>query len=250
MINQEKLNKLKFLGIYKTLHWKLLNFLGIKSVLKIQYFNKVFYVRTLSTDVEIILENLMEDYAIGLDLVDQDHKGIIVDAGGYIGSTAIIFAKLFPKAKIITLEPEINNFRILKKNIKPYKNILALNCALISTKKKLNSYNLYQNVGGECGFSFLKNNKSKLVQTKLKTISLDDIIKKFNKKILILKLDIEGYEKQLLEFDKKMLKKIKIIFIELHERIVKGCDDSFIKFSKNRFNKKLSGEKFLSAEVF
>ena len=254
MNTQQFFKKIKLLGFKNSLYWKILNILKIRKLIKINYLNHVFYIRTLSTDIEVILENLEEEYSVATDFFHRKSRNIIIDAGGYIGSSAIIFSKMFPQSKIITLEPEKNNFKILCKNIKPYKNILAINSALIINKEKKNNYSLHSNDGGECGYSLFKNkNKLQMSQKKINAISLNDIKKKYGKKgykIAILKLDIEGYEKKIFQNEKKFLKGVKIIFVELHDRIIKDCTKEFKNFSKNRFTKKLSGEKYLSAEVF
>jgi hypothetical protein len=110
---------------------------------------------------------------------------------------------------------------------------------------------LYSGYGGESGFSLLGDNKNKIKinQKKTNSITLHDIKNNYEKNkyvISIIKLDIEGYEKNLFKYEKKFLKKIPVIFVELHERIVKNCEYEFKKFVKNRFTKKMSGEKYIS----
>ena len=61
-----------------------------------------------------------------------------------------------------------------------------------------------------------------------------------------LKLDIEGGEFDLLKNDIKTLKKIPVIFAELHDRIVPKCEEMFFNFSKSRILIKDRGEKYLS----
>jgi FkbM family methyltransferase len=245
------LKKLKLLGFKKLLLWKIFNILKIKKLLKISLYEKDFYLRTLTTDLEVLLENLDEEYSIAKDFLSQKSKNIIIDAGGYIGSSAIIFSKLFPKYKILTIEPENSNFKSLLKNIKPYKNIRAINAALIIKNQKNNKHFLYSGHGGESGFSLLGRSKNKIILNQKKTnlLTLLDIKNKYEKNgyiISIIKLDIEGYEKNIFKYEKNFLKNIPIIFVELHERIEKNCEYEFKKFVKNRFTKKMSGEKYIS----
>ena len=65
-------------------------------------------------------------------------------------------------------------------------------------------------------------------------------------KIGLLKLDIEGGELSLLENDMDSLTDIEVVFAVLHDRIMPGCVQKFIKFSKNRVLVKDKREKFLS----
>lgn len=41
----------------------------------------------------------------------------MIDAGGYIGTTAILYALLYPETRVITIEPLPENLEILRKNI-------------------------------------------------------------------------------------------------------------------------------------
>jgi hypothetical protein len=57
----------------------------------------------------------------------------IIDAGANIGLASIYFANKFPEAKIIAIEPETENFELLKKNVVKYPNIIPLCAALWDT---------------------------------------------------------------------------------------------------------------------
>lgn len=60
---------------------------------------------------EIFSENC---YYLELDKEDP----VIVDAGAHIGMASLYFKMLFPKARVIAIEPIPDNFRILEKNIR------------------------------------------------------------------------------------------------------------------------------------
>jgi FkbM family methyltransferase len=47
----------------------------------------------------------------------------ILDAGANVGYSAVYFAQQHPEAEIIAVEPEADNFELLKKNASPYANI-------------------------------------------------------------------------------------------------------------------------------
>lgn len=55
---------------------------------------------------------------------------VIIDGGGNIGLAAIFFARKFPSAKIITIEPSAENFDVLKANVAPYPSIVPVHAAL------------------------------------------------------------------------------------------------------------------------
>ena len=92
--------------------------------------NKVFY-RSSTSDMTLIYEILLKPkYKSEYFLPSKINPKVIFDIGGNIGITSIYLASLFPDAKIYTFEPLSENFEILQKNIKNYKNIRAFNYGL------------------------------------------------------------------------------------------------------------------------
>ena len=89
------------------------------------------------------------------------------------------------------------------------------------------------------------NNPSAKPLHKTPTFRLRDLLDK-HEKIGLLKLDIEGGEFDLLKKDMRTLKDIPVVFAELHDRIIIGCEEMYFKFSKNRILIKDRGEKYLS----
>ena len=55
---------------------------------------------------------------------------VIIDAGAHIGLTSAYFADMYPNARIVAIEPEPENFRLLERNIAPYKNVRTIRAAL------------------------------------------------------------------------------------------------------------------------
>jgi hypothetical protein len=63
--------------------------------------------------------------------------------------------------------------------------------------------------------------------------TLDSIMREYNlQRIDILKIDIEGAEKEVFNDTSSWLEKTDAIIIELHERMKSGCDHSFYNGSK------------------
>lgn len=55
---------------------------------------------------------------------------IVVDAGAYVGYSSIALALMFPKARILALEPHAGNFAVLEKNVGAFPNIQPIRAAL------------------------------------------------------------------------------------------------------------------------
>ncbi len=143
---------------------------------------------------------------------------VVVDLGANIGLSASYFASRFPKAKIIALEPDSENYELLKANTRNMDCVNAVNGAIWNRRVSLkienpddrpDSYRLCEcspNMPGSvCAFS---------IPDLLETYHLDEID--------ILKADIEGAEVQL--FSKgceAWLPKVHTLIIELHGKEIR-----------------------------
>ena len=79
---------------------------------------------------------------------------------------------------------------------------------------------------GEWGFRTEEVKSSK--GATLKAITVDEILKQSAcDRIGILKIDIEGAEKELFSKNYSWLDKVDVLIIELHDRLKKGCSKSF-----------------------
>jgi FkbM family methyltransferase len=57
-------------------------------------------------------------------------RAVIIDGGANIGFAAIWFARLYPEATILAVEPGSENFALLKKNAAAYSNIVPIHAGL------------------------------------------------------------------------------------------------------------------------
>jgi len=182
----------------------------------------------------------------------KNNKDInLIDIGANIGSVTLPLAGLFNKSNIIAIEPSIYAFNKLKKNI-------SLNFNL---KKRIkifnffisNNYKKVKYVHSSWNFSD-ENNKHKIHLGSLRKnthriISLDKLIKKMNKKIHFIKIDVDGYELDVLNSAYKIIKRYKpIIYIEfapyLHEEFG-YTTENLIKFINKKINYSFFNEDFI-----
>ena len=178
----------------------------------------------------------------------ENYGGIIVDAGGYIGTATIALKDIFSNAKLIVIEPSSENLEVLKYNVANSQNVKIMHGALIGTSEK--SIQLNNRETGEWGFTVIAkpsdNPNSSFIQ-ETPAFRLSDLVEE-GEKIGLLKLDIEGGELSLLEHDMESLRNIDVVFAVLHDRIAPGCVEKFFEFSKDRILIKDKGEKFLSVK--
>jgi FkbM family methyltransferase len=157
---------------------------------------------------------------------------IIVDAGANIGLAAIHFANKYPQAVIIALEPEESNFRLLKKNTARYEKIIPLQCAIWSDDMLLR---LVDSGGRESGFRTVGvNNSGYKVCHDVQGMTVHRIMQDQGIEYIdILKMDIEGAEKEVFRDATKWIDKVGILIVELHEHLNSGCSRSFYNATNN-----------------
>ena len=120
-----------------------LRYLGIKqyisyifspnnSLLCFKLFKKRIYIRKNTPDLDVAISSLGKEFKSLEYLLPSDFKGLIVDAGAYIGTASLALHDLYPDATIIAIEPSSNNLSVLKKNISKCKNIKIIHSALTS----------------------------------------------------------------------------------------------------------------------
>jgi FkbM family methyltransferase len=157
---------------------------------------------------------------------------VIIDAGANIGLASIYFANKYPDAKIIAVEPEESNFELLLKNIRQYENIIPIHAALWNANEEIDILNSGL---GECGFMVTDNKNNSVLKTpkadlyqKVSAVTINKIIDDYKlNHIDVLKIDIEGAEKEIFEDSLGWISKVKSIIIELHEYMKMGCNRSF-----------------------
>ena len=170
----------------------------------------------------------------------------IIDAGGNIGLAAIYFANKYPNAKITSVEPEKDNFKMCVKNTKNYNNITPVQKALSNS----NGEELYIKDSGLGSWAFTTVSKREGIpeSNKVLTINIEEILNQNNWDIVdIVKIDIEGAEKELFDSNfERWIPRTKCIIIELHDRMKKGCSKSFFKtISQYNFSCELRGENLI-----
>jgi FkbM family methyltransferase len=151
----------------------------------------------------------------------------IIDAGANIGLAAIYFVNRYPNCKIICLEPEFQNTALLQQNIKMYPSITSLQCGLWSKSTFLK---IKDNGLGNWGFIVEETTANE--PGAIRAMSLPDIIKSYSLDSLeIVKMDIEGSEKEVLEAENlhEWLSLCKVLVIELHDRMKKGTSAALFR---------------------
>lgn len=186
-----------------------------------------FYLRPKTSDVPTYEQIFINrDYNFSITKEPE----IIIDAGANIGLASIYFANQYPNSQVIAIEPELSNFKLLEVNVSPYKNVIPLQAALWHRNEEIN---LIDPGLGEWAFMTESKNEElqseeNIVRNTVQAITVDRIIDQFNlNRIDILKIDIEGAEKEVFTNPSSWIHKVDTMIVELHERIKIGCNRSF-----------------------
>jgi FkbM family methyltransferase len=179
------------------------------------------YLRSGTSDINTFIHIFYNEI---YSIKERINPEVIIDCGANTGLASLYFKRRFANAQIIAIEPENSNFEVLIKNTCYYKGIKCFKKAVWNKKT---SVEIYDPGIGHWGFITRESKQSNAVET----ITIDELMVQENlNRIDILKIDIEGAEKELFEsnFD-NWLGKTNIILIELHDHIKKDCSTNFLK---------------------
>lgn len=189
-----------------------------------------FSLRRKTTDFHIFNQVFRScEYQSLIDLahkLDLPENPVIVDAGANVGCTSIWFQCAFPNALVFAVEIEKGNFEKLERNIhinSMDKNVKPLNFALWSRCENLVIHDQFRD-GREYAFSVkLPENREYHSDLVVKGISMREIRDRFNiEQVHILKMDIEGSEKFLLEdlaTATDTLDTVRLLALEVHDEM-------------------------------
>lgn len=195
------------------------------------------FLRAGTSDVLAFIQ-IFVDGELGFDMLPSPRN--IVDAGANIGLASIYFAHRFPTAKIVALEIDQANFDLLAKNTEAYSNISCMKMALWSGEAQVTIVNPTDEP-----WAFRVVEVKRENSTSIRALGVKGLIQYFgDQRIDLLKIDIEGSEKQVFENgSSEWIDRIGVIAVELHDNIVSGCSSAMAEaLSSHRHRLGRSGE--------
>lgn len=151
---------------------------------------------------------------------------VIVDAGAQIGMASILLARKYPSAKIIAVEPEPSNFAALVQNTAFYNNILPVQAALWKADGEVRLGVSRAHPKG--AFEVVESGIERVRAVSMETLMRETGISSID----LLKVDIEGAEREVFEAA-PWINRVRVIAIELHDRIKPGCRSSVERAARN-----------------
>lgn len=147
--------------------------------------------------------------------IAEKKRPLIIDCGSNSGASCIYFSLTFPEAKVIGVEIDKENCKHSEENIK----LNGLDVSILNN-----------GISSENGKGFIANPEEDnnsfriedngLIQNEVSMIDVDSLLKIFDKEEFmpfLIKIDIEGGEKELFEKNTDWVNAFPFIIIELHD---------------------------------
>ncbi len=209
-----------------TLPLCLYRFLLNKEFVKVKVGNEFsVFLRGGTTDMDVYNEIFMKK-ELDFEISEPEY---IVDAGAHIGFSSIWFSKRYPHAKILSIEPEGSNYNLLKINTYNYPNIICIHAGLWNEPAILEIENKHVD-----NWKFTVKKIEGNTISGVEGINIQLLMKKNNwNRIDLLKIDIEGSEVEVFNESSQWINSVKVIIIELHDRVRPGCREALVKATRN-----------------
>jgi FkbM family methyltransferase len=174
--------------------------------------------------------------------VDKGNVPLIIDCGGNIGLSALYLAKLFPEANIYVIEPDAENFKMLKMNTEGFGDrIVALRGGIWNESDNLRIVNPQS---GSAAFRVEPTTENTKEAFRTYTINEICALAGVNEP-LIVKIDIEGAQKSLFKSNTDWVFNTHLIMLELDDWLMpwQGTSRPFFScISQYPFDYLISGE--------
>lgn len=189
-------------------------------------------LRAGTSDREVFTQIFLDkELALSLD----DEPRVIVDVGANIGLSTLFLAARYPSASFICIEPEEQNFLLLKENLSHITRIEAIQAALWHKPETLQISN-----PDAAAYAYRVGEQQGWAQTAgqlIRSVTMNQVLEMLppGHNIDLLKIDIEGAERCLFsEGECEWLCKVRTLAIELHDRFEPGCRAALTAAINNR----------------
>ena len=150
--------------------------------------------------------------------------GVIIDAGANVGYASVYFANAFPRARILAIEPENSNYEMLKRNADPYPNVIPIRAALWNTNRLVDLFDPGRRHGGFQTRTITDPSRSNQA---VEGMTVDRLMSDYGvDHVDLLKVDIEGAEREVFDDASGWIDRVSTIAIETHDRLKPGCSEA------------------------
>lgn len=180
-------------------------------------------LRAGGSDIEVFKKIFFDhEYRLPFD----KRPGTILDLGANTGLASLYFRLHFPEAQIVAVEPDPDNFAMMQRHLGGLQGVVLVKAAvwshdgeIVLTDPGVGSWGLRVEeeplaAGSAC--------------RQVPAVSMITLLGQFpGGRVDLLKMDVEGAEKQVFESSSAWIQNIDAIAIELHDRYKPGCSRAF-----------------------
>lgn len=142
-------------------------------------------------------------------ILRRNKTPLIIDAGANVGFAARFFSQAYPLARIICVEPDPANIALCRANTKALGQIEVIEAAIGSTP----------------GFAAIETSRNQAWATRtqrsesgLPIVTINDLASRSDEtELLIVKIDIEGFEKELFSRNTEWIDQAHAVIVEPHD---------------------------------
>jgi FkbM family methyltransferase len=196
--------------------------LGSRSQVRVRVpgVTKSLIVRNGTTDPEVLWQVFVSQrFEPLLKLVHWEPK-LIIDGGAYVGYSAALFASAFPQAQVVAVEPDASNFKVLCANAT--RSVKPLRAGIWGARANIKIVDPHV---GKWGL------QTEITSTAdpdgVSTVTIPEILESSGQaSIDILKLNVEGAEKEIFSADCGWLAHTRVLMVDLHDHMREGCTEA------------------------
>lgn len=179
-------------------------------------------LRAGGTDIEVFKKIFIDhEYRLPFDA----RPGTILDLGANTGLASLYFRTQFPEAQIVAVEPDPANFAMLQRHLGALPGVEIIQAAVWSRDGEIT---LTDPGIGSWAMRVEEPSQSASGQCQVAALSMTSLLKHFPQgRVDLLKVDVEGAEKEVFECSAAWIENIDAIVIELHDRYKPGCSRAF-----------------------
>jgi FkbM family methyltransferase len=143
-------------------------------------------------------------------LLSNLKRPIIIDAGANIGAASIYFNEIYPSSKIYSIEPGLDNYNLLVENMRG-RDFHGIQGALAAEDGIA-----YLNTQDHGPIGYRTDEQG---DTPVQAYGLKKLISNLpeDERMLVLKIDVEGAEKEIFKNESEFLAKVPLIIMEPHD---------------------------------
>ncbi|MBX2963396.1 MAG: FkbM family methyltransferase [Cyclobacteriaceae bacterium] len=221
---------------------KLKFYLGTRTALRVFYHKCIrkedicvpFITHPFKIRYHDFADNQIFNYVIlrrcYMGIADKNEVSRIMDLGAHIGLSAISFLSEYLNAEVLVVEPDPGNYKLLVENTSSYNSskvrVYHYNTAIYADETEML---LHDPQTGTHGFQILEKNSYDQGRV-VKAVTINNLLDRHGwDQVDIIKINIEGAEKELFERNTEWIARTKCLIVETHDRFKDGASKSVFR---------------------